>query len=401
MALWLVVIVFFIACLSVYFSAWLPWYLLPASKSMALAVDYTAPHSQELYRATFSRSTYTQELSRLSSARYAAYSFDESGQTLVVIPPLTAYSGLGKQLEKQGWIVEYIGLILRARKTTTASNSQSEAALPSLTTAIGKTLQHFLSRPDQAFPLSIAVVKQGAIPEADHTYYLLAFSRRGGIVGVVQSGEISGDVKTPIMVNASHNAKLQVSLPSDILSYIPESQLNLWQPKLESSFDFIKTHPSFVNELKRHTMFTVMMSDRAASLGVVGQPQLFTDAVSQWLSQEDAYYRPRKQAFRLPDGGLGYEVVPGKSRTVLSPIDENGCREYVGEGQKSWLCLNGDAAILGTNKSDALRLVKAPTPNYYMAINGSTKELLGINDLVSFIIEGKDLELAFTLHFKN
>src|SRR3989344_1028274 len=71
--------------------------------------------------------------------------------------------------------------------------------------------------------------------------------------------------------------------------------------------------------------FITSGTDQAA-LVVSDTADQFSLAATTWVEEEDRRTRLVNRAFRLPDGTIGYERIPGEARPAWTSPDAEGCR---------------------------------------------------------------------------
>ena len=156
--------------------------------------------------------------------------------------------------------------------------------------------------------------------------------------------------------------RLEVSLPSQFISNIPDVTQGIIEDRIVAELGLTKTKPDVLSELTQGTAIGMLdmrvgaNSSSQFAVGVYGGN--LATAVTDWVAKERGYLNPVQRAFRLPDGSLGYELVPADDTTAdFGGVDEHGCQQSVISAGDVWLCQQGAAAAFGRDRATTQRLV--------------------------------------------
>jgi hypothetical protein len=137
-----------------------------------------------------------------------------------------------------------------------------------------------------------------------------------------------------------------------------------WDDVIQSKLGLSKTKPPITALLAAQQTVSLTLSGAEASIAIIGDPTALKTTLSNWLSNEEAFSRPQKSAFKLPDGTIGYELVKGELQTVLSDPDQEGCQAPITASVTLWLCQNSQGISLGTGHSLAQQALANINPNH-------------------------------------
>lgn len=141
---------------------------------------------------------------------------------------------------------------------------------------------------------------------------------------------------------------LQVLLPGEALAALPEPLQEAWNSRLHANLGFTATKPAIIQELSRYDWIRIDIQGSLGAIGIIGANEAagkqWEARSTAWVVDEDRFRRPLTQAFRLPDGTLGREVVAGLPSMVWpSPargeaIGQARCLTPLPDKPLFWLC---------------------------------------------------------------
>lgn len=319
-------------------SLWFLWALLPANATLRFALDRTQPSQLEPAVPQYVPLAHDLEPLTKHSSRFA-YALTPHEQVLVVLPALNAQISLPQSLAQAGWQVERLGLIIRAQR------GQKEDHQPSFTAAVQPALADSLRWQRPLRPLAL-LESQGVTAIARRTH-------REITITVQPAGTIF-----PERATTSQAAPDAIALvvPGSILKQLPRSLVLAWNSLLRQKFGFIKTKPDIMEELSDYSTVLLGVQGKTVTVGVADAQAIttFASTVQRWSEDEDRYNRPVKRAFRLPDGSLGYELVPGPSRLVFQPDSvAAACLEPIAGRATVTLCHHDNRLVVATAREQA------------------------------------------------
>lgn len=286
-------------------SPWLTWYLLPAG-TVRVVVDDDFPHAAALHQR-FSGVLAEQPNIFVGSAwDRLAYAYDH-------------------------W--------------------SSAAALEALTT---------VSR--RQAPLRPVII--GELPNTLDTSFFFAAVRQGSTIRFLAAPHLNQLAdQPPLLVPSSlpADANAILSVPGSALAVLPPALQASWDALLHQKLHFTHTKPEIFRHLMTADRVVILMRGDDLALGIAPAEQGEAAPLHRWVQDEERYSRPHEQAFRLPDGTIGRELVPGLAGDVFREPDATGCRAPLEGKTTLWLCERAGMVLLATDQSLAQQLpVAAP-----------------------------------------
>jgi hypothetical protein len=342
-------------------SLWWAWFSLP-DRQAGLPIDQVvdsrfaldlrrAPSAAEdLFALPAAAGFVTRE------ARLAVWEVgtQENDDRLVFLPRWHRLLAAKAAAQRQGWQVERSGLVLRAWQGT------QRPAWPSLLQTAASTLRTLI-RDSVRHPGALVALPAGTLPGmADPV--MAVFWRgtdqlRVRITPTVPSESAGVD---KLSSAAPQVDELSVALPGHSLGLLPPAYSAAWSKILHEKLHFSLTRPDILRYVSQFSQVALRVSGSEAGLGVYSAPEAFATAATNWVQEEERRQRPAQRAFRLPDGSLGYEKVPGEAISVWSEVVEDGCQTPLSGRTTLWLCRSDSAAALATSKAVAQQLLIAP-----------------------------------------
>jgi hypothetical protein len=182
---------------------------------------------------------------------------------------------------------------------------------------------------------------------AEHDELLISIADELGQASQATAGQTASRVP--------EQGEIALAVPGSALGNLPPEILREWNALLHSRLNFIHTAPDILAAASGQELVSLYLGEKGASLGVRGAPNAFLTATNKAIVAEEAYRRPEPRAFRLPDGTIGRELVPGEERETTAP-QEGSCAET---GIGVVVCRSGNAAAIGSGQDLALNSLKS------------------------------------------
>lgn len=184
---------------------------------------------------------------------------------------------------------------------------------------------------------------------------------KGGALSFVYSLTGADKFLGPIKIAKNPNInELNIALPSAVLEKIPDNSKQAIQDEIIAGIGLTKSRPDIITLLEGARYFGVTSSgtNNVNNFAVGAAQGLTEDIVSGWVGSERGYLEPVQHAFRLPDGTVGYELIPSAdAKADFSDTDQDGCRQSKITAGDIWFCTQGEVGALATDRDSALLLV--------------------------------------------
>lgn len=279
-------------------------------------------------------------------SRYAIAK-SNNGQAIAGLPRLTVQPVIRDRLRQSGWEVHRLLWLVVAERGTTPRDSSHY--WPRAGRGIISLMASFFTQPQSTHPFMMLEVEAGAWPFIDQPYGALAYQEQQGIRVHIRPGNNfeRGLVKDSIDVLPSFEG-LEVEVSGVTLALAPEFLRDEWEKQLLETFQFANTTPAFMKTLSASNAMGIAERGEHAAIGVrTGAPE-FTREVHRWIAEELSYQHLTRQAFRLPDGTVGYEYAPTAVSPVFTPSRSNPACATTKVNTELWLCSNDRQAVLAT-----------------------------------------------------
>jgi len=299
--------------------------------------------------------------SLISHTKRFSYVQQDSSTTIALVPTnpflFKARNQLINQLKQDNWQITNYGLIIIGNTTTTPTRH-------SLRQTTSQAIAKLTSRQYPSQPNVIANIKANTWPLLSHDTALIGIiTNRNRELKTIIAPRLSDippfSISGPPLPNQEDF--LSFSLPGATIQSVSTQLANDWNRLLHQRLGFINTKPPLVDFLGKVQTSSLAITDEQTSLAIIGDPSYLNSAWEHWLQDEEAYSRPQRKAFRLPDRTLGYELVKGDSQPVLAQPDSSGCRRPINETIKLWLCQNNQGLAVGTNRDTTLHALDSIT----------------------------------------
>jgi hypothetical protein len=316
------------------------------------------------------------------SSKFALSKSDKK-TTLLAIPSnpflFSSHKALTSYFNNKGWNSYHFGLIIVA-------HPNGNQKLNHLSGAWFRSINELIKLDRPIYPLIIIEATPGSISFIDESIALIGYIKQGDTINVLTASaenEISQNNITRQTQQGEVN-ELQIAINSQSLNLLPAEMRQQWDSFYAESFGFYKTKPNLTRSLLQHETIYLSVQNNSPIIAISGNPLKFINTIKEWVQVEEAYSRPQKRAFRLPDKTLGYEQVPGDSRDVFK-YDDNQCQHaswpapqgFSGVKPKDdmlhlWLCKNNNQVALAQSKEAALE-----TANQLIVSDGQWRLYLG------------------------
>lgn len=383
----LTIAVLAVASIAALTSLWLTWSLLPAEPRLAVALNRTRPGSvflEQIEQVEELAGYLPVDLLELRRFSYGQY---QDNQILVAMPRLAAARAVQQKLISSGWHVERLGFILRASSSPAATQTQ-----PTLMESLVATGRYIVSKNLPTAPLAIASASPGVWPGIDSGVQAIADFEGSQLrmKAVFDQSNLADRPFSKISPIPPSSDELSFVLPTAFFGQLPSGTLEQWDELLQQKLALTKTRPDIMTELIQHDHIIVSIIGEQTAIGVRGQPDRFLANLRTWLEAEDAFKRPVRQPFRLPDNSLGYQYVPNETRPLFTPnVDQDGCLEPLVDRNQLWLCHQGQAAIIATSRQTALELLAANSNQWHLRLGVNHSGKLGLPNVAHLSASGQ------------
>ncbi len=365
----------------IFLSLWNLWFLLP-DQGIRLAINQTKPGTP--FIADYLTRLQPDIKPVLESSRRIAISINQDNITLAIVPRNFFKSQkISARLSQPGWSIRNYGLIIIANR---GENSPS-----SFISSFIKSSRSVFSSNKPLQPALIFHVPPNSAANIDDTMYGLAVASTKSLSGqqaiTLQMNNNSLQYNPELNSQYKSVDGLQLAIPGGALSSLPKNIQDQLQKQILLHLPFKKTNPDIVSLLARQKWLQININDENIAISLKGNIISVADQIITWSKLEEAYARPVKQAFRLPDRTLAYEEVPGQLQAIFQ-VAGNDCRGaswpaldtskagITGVNPSArvsiWLCRSGDTLTISNNQEWAQANLKiaapAPADSWNMAI---------------------------------
>lgn len=386
----------------IHLSAWFLWSLLPDGNTK-IALNYTEPGAS-LITDLLALSPLRAELEPIiNQTRRFAYVQNSDSSVIALIPQNLLFFGQRNQIKQQliasQWRIQNYGLIIVGVK--------GQSSINPLSSALWQTFAKLNSRQYPYQPAVVAVNKSEYFAHSITPMAIVGVSvNRGQEVKFVSAKTLADipvfSITSPALPANEDYLSLNLS-GSTIQSIITQFNAD-WDDVIRSKLSLTQTKPAITALLAAQQTASLTLSGNDASIAMMGDPAALKTAINNWLSNEEAFSRPQKSAFKLPDGTMGYELVKGQLQAVLSDPDQEGCQAPVTPVVNLWLCQNSRGVALSTQRHLAQQALSGIDPNHHSISIGrqylSQLELPIINRINSLVLFDSDPYTVLTLKLR-
>lgn len=326
---------------------WVLWHLLPGeTETVRLALAAELLPSPVVYAATGLNQNM---LSRV------AWEQGAHGRTVIALPRMRYQLTAMTELTKAGYTVERRGLLLRGQ----TGNGGQPIAWPPLTTVLQRMGKSLIISPEPVLPSIIASVETEKVLVVSGTYVVGA-RYRDTLHSLIRTRKENSPTPEIEAHPPIFDKGLLIETPAEHLRRVPVQAVDIWEKALRAKLGFTLTEPKIMEELLRFDTIGLYLNEKEGGIVSAGAASTFEGIIRSWIEEEERRARPQTRVFRLPDGTLGSEKVPGNPEPVFSPERRNDCYEPLAGKTTLWLCNNGKRIALASNEAVARTLLQEP-----------------------------------------
>lgn len=217
------------------------------------------------------------------------------------------------------------------------------------------------------YPDVIAAAEPNAI-FASEPLTLIGKSHQGKVRFRV-AASLAADTRNPWRPRAEPSAgvTLDITVPGNLFLALPMSLRVGWNDLLWRRLHLTAIRPDIASYISQFKTVHINLTSAEVTLGVRGAPDAFTETIKTWWQDNERNGRPTQRSFRLPDGTLGRELVPGEPRPLFMPVDSS-CQADGEAEDDFWLCQKGNQAILSSAEAKARLTDIASTDTWRVAV---------------------------------
>lgn len=386
----------------IHLSAWFLWSLLPDGNTK-VALNYTEPGAS-LITDLLALSPLRTELEPvIKQTRRFAYVQNNDSSVIALIPQNLLLFGERSQIKQQliasQWRIQNYGLIIVGIKGPSSINP--------LSSTLQQTIAKLNSRQFPSQPAVVAVNKSESITHGITPMAVVGVSANRGQEVKFVSAQTLADIPVFSIASPSLPANenyLSLNLSGSTIQSMVNQFNADWDDVIRSKLGLTQTKPPITALLAAQQTASLTLSGNDASIALIGDPAALKTAISGWLSNEEAFSRPQKSAFKLPDGTMGYELVKGQLQPVLSDPDQEGCQAPITPVVNLWLCQDSRGVALSTKRHLAQQALTSIDPNHHSISVG--RQYLGqlefpiINRIQSLVLFDSDPYTVLTVQLR-
>ncbi len=330
--------------------------------------------------------------------QFSSYVIAKSaGATYVVGLPQWRYQiNIVKSIPANGWQVgRFFPLVWvqSAPRVQSAQEGQASIAEQSLVDVIKNYWRNLATHNWLFRPLAIVEIKPSYLSLLDDYYQLQAYPAGKNTINIaIKRGRKNADDRSA--TRSEEPAETTMSqlavrgAPSSVIDRLPANILNAWEEKISQSFNIGGGSMSFASLLREQEGFGLSVEQGGMAVSITGEPERFKSALAAQIKEEVSFNNPVRKAFRLPDGTLGYEYVPGDGNAIWRE-EGGGCYSNNDLGSSLWLCqANNQAALAQDHQAAVAMLNMQPPPGWQIVINSPFTDQLQFAMLEQVIIDG-------------
>jgi len=301
-------------------------------------------------------------------------------RSLAILPTWRGQIWLKEVLANEGWQVERRGLVLVATK---------DESLPGWRQVFGQMLT----------ARKVAGGSWSPVAAGRHAETDWVAKRKGEDLEVLINGGIAEE--------GDKVDEVYLELPGEVLRAMPESLLETWDKWFIDKIGFVKTDPAILSSLVGFDSLMIKGQGDTLLIGAESETGKFFDLVEIWLAEEERRNRIETKGFRLPDGTIGFEKVPGERlKEVFQVMGPGECWQSLISDYPWRLCKDGNRAILSMDKSFVAEPVSWPeewngsgSEEGMMLLGKDILRPLGLEGLTSAVIKVSEAQARVYLDF--
>lgn len=273
-----------------------------------------------------------------------------------------------QDLQQQGWQVQAIGSFISAQTGATTDVLTGKVLLSRSWHGILQLINHVK---EGINPIGIIHIGKNSIPLADTTYDATITTERQAIKVRIKHPHSQTAPNIPPAKNdpAAVNMGLQFALPGKMLSHIPSNLQSSSLAKVLGDLHITRKQTDLTKIIKEATYIAGTSNQQGSAVAIQANKGNLGSTLQGIVVAEEGYYHPKRHAFRLPDGSIGFELRPSTPPTVWSQVNES-CGYYSGQEHQWWVCSNDTIGSIGTNQEVAQKLLVNYDPNIWIVIVG-------------------------------
>lgn len=331
---------------------WFLWHLLPSAPQRGVLV---MPHLTDAPLAAMAAAVVPPAVrEHIPAALYLGWAQDGQNLQLVTVPRPQAYQSLPRTLTAAGWQVRRIGPLLLA--------TQGEARWRPLSLVATDYIRSLTISSWPVFPAAIIHTQDSF--HGMTSPLAVVMTRRGTKVRIIAAADLSEGSRREVVPVAVPPDHVVITVPGELLAALPTEVHEDLNRQLRLALGFTLTRPDILAHLATYDAASLALrpsGEALATLGVRGDADTFTDTVTSWIQEEERRTRLTTRAFRLPDGTLGYEKIPGEVLPVVTYAPSDQCWHPVEGRSTLWLCAQDGSVGVGMSQALAREGAAAAT----------------------------------------
>lgn len=418
------------SAITLYTSPLFLWELLPQEAEVRGVLNLAYPHMAS-FAAVIMENVQAEYTTYIPESRVVAFSKTGNSYNLVIVPARVAsratQTTLVQRLARQGWQTQHLGSLIIARKGTASPQTYDWRTIGKAAVhAVERRVKHKLA----SQPLIFAVWKKDSIPGlSDEGGAAIGFMTDFNAtdanantttmeIWIAPNENELQESKMPIATFPKAEDELFIALPSHIFEKLPSHIENAWNAVVLSKLGFVHTRPSLLTEPRLSKFIVIASRGGNNAFGVYPSAES-SENIAEAIQQEEAYSRPQKKAFRLSDGTIGIEYVPGEQTDVLRDAERDSCQQAQWRATtisnnadvaekiqqqrevKIWLCAQTHAVAVGTDEQLTREILSmVPSNSWHVRVGHEWLKTLeyGRNSK-TFAIAGNITHTDIKLHF--
>lgn len=273
-----------------------------------------------------------------------AYIKDASGEYIALIPSVLGQNMAKASLQASGWNVHRIGWLLMASKADGETSSDIR-----ISTIWGGIIEEAKAAFAHKLPISpMAFFRTQEVDRGSIAIY--ASNKQDGIYGTASVDSfdfIASTQKEDIQKEVPDGNKLIVALPRGFLANMNEEFLGSLEGVVAQLLHFQKTTPRSLSAFPDGESIYMAINSNEVALGSAGQGDVFGNKIVAFMAAEQGQRHPKKKAFVLPDGSIGYEYVRGMANPkFVAQGSSTDCLPSNGYDETIFLCGKKEAAVV-------------------------------------------------------
>ncbi len=361
-------------------SPWLYWYLLPSqdSETYKLGIYSSAINNNQIAQSFFDQLHSELPIRELAAtSHYLTLRSAQDDQAAIFVPSLLHWNYAKNLLSSNGWHTSYVGPIVYAYK--------GDNSIPSLNWghAIKQSLIMVFTNTARMYPAAIATVSAKAVDQHQPSFAITAFRQPSGLIfSFAPSLDKVLATKTLPEDSNKNTQNLKLSFGSEQYKYVSDTKSVFLNNYVNKALGIVLTRPNTIDMMLKNSSWLTITTDQSFITLKASKPSPdLLKFLNNYLSEEDAWHYPKKHYFKLPDGSLGAEMVPGTAQDVITTSDTSlGCKKVHSTFLKLNVCLDKDSLSITTLESISDIPVVSDQGIVDVEMPQKALQLLGITD---------------------